>query len=97
MLPQHLLNTSAPRCNLCLGVSVGYGADIGAAPMDHFLKQPARLERLHVLARQMREAAIDRSEDLEGWRIARLLRDAETPAQADEAERQLHIWEAQAK
>jgi hypothetical protein len=65
--------------------------------MDHFLKQPARLERLRVLALQIREAAIDRSEDLEGWRISRLLRDAETPAEADEAERQLHIWEAQAK
>ncbi len=61
--------------------------------MDHNLNQFARLQRLHRLAGGVREAAINRPGDLDGWRISRLLRDAETPAQAEEAERQLGTWE----
>jgi hypothetical protein len=54
----------------------------------HDLKQSARLQGLSKLAQQVRQLAINRH-DLEGWRVSRLLRDATTPAQADEAERQL--------
>jgi hypothetical protein len=61
--------------------------------MDHSLKQSARLQRLSKLAHQVRQVAINRPGDLEGWRVSRLLRDASTPAQADEAERQFRIWE----
>jgi hypothetical protein len=60
--------------------------------MDHHLKKPARLQRLHALSIQVRQVAIDSHEDLQGWRVSNLLRDARTPAEADEAERQLRIW-----
>jgi hypothetical protein len=62
------------------------------ASMDHSLKQSARQQRLSKLAHQVRQVAIDRAGDIEGWRVSRLLRDASTPAQADEAERQFGIW-----
>lgn len=65
--------------------------------MDHNLKKSARLQRLHGLAHQVRQVAIECPGDLDGWRVSRLLRDAMTPAQADEAERQLRIWEARAR
>jgi hypothetical protein len=61
--------------------------------MDHELKKSARLQRLNKLAHQVRQVSINRCEDLEGWRISRLLRDAITPAEADEAERQFRIWQ----
>jgi hypothetical protein len=61
--------------------------------MDHILEQSARLLRLCNLAQEVRQVAINRAGDLEGWRVSRLLRDASTPAQADEAERQFRIWE----
>ncbi|MDB5091799.1 MAG: hypothetical protein JWR09_5793 [Mucilaginibacter sp.] len=62
--------------------------------MDHDIKKAARLQRLHRRAHQVRQGAIERTGDLDGWRVSRLLRDAKTPAEADEAERQLGIWEA---
>jgi hypothetical protein len=65
-----------------------------AAIMDHILQKSARLQRLEKLAHGVRQLAINRPDDVEGWRIARLLRDAVTPAQADEAERQLGVWQS---
>ncbi|MDB5501636.1 MAG: hypothetical protein JWR89_1538 [Tardiphaga sp.] len=62
--------------------------------MDHSLAKSARLQRLHGLAYQVRKVAVGRPGDLDGWRISRLLRDAITPAEADEAERQLRTWES---
>ena len=61
--------------------------------MDHELGGSARSRRLSKRAYQVRQVSINRCDDLEGWRISRLLRDAATTAEADEAERQLGIWE----
>ena len=61
--------------------------------MDHILEQSARLLRLGKLAQEVRQVAINRASDVEGWRVSRLLRDAKTPAQADDAERQFRTWE----
>lgn len=61
--------------------------------MDHSLRQSARLQRLRRLAHQVRQVAINYPDDIEGWRVSRLLRDASTPVEADEAERQLKRWE----
>ncbi|WP_299805742.1 hypothetical protein [Tardiphaga sp.] len=61
--------------------------------MDHNLKKSTRLRRLNRLAPQVRQIALNRPDDIEGWRISRLLRDATTPAEADEAERQFRVWE----
>lgn len=52
---------------------------------------PDRKSILNVRAFELRQLAVKRQCDVEGWRIARLLREAETEAQADEAERQ---WKA---
>jgi hypothetical protein len=65
--------------------------------MDFDLKKAARLQRLHGLAHKVRQVAIERSADLDGWRVSHLLRDATTPAEADEAERQLRIWESRTR
>ena len=62
--------------------------------MDHQIKKPARLQRLHALSIQVRQIAIGRLDDLQAWRVSNLLRDATTPAEADEAERQLKVWES---
>ena len=61
--------------------------------MDHVLEQSARLLRLGKLAQEVRQVAINRDGDLKGWRVSRLLREANTPAEADEAERQFRTWE----
>ena len=60
--------------------------------MEHCLNQSARIKRLAKLAQQVRQVAIDRQGDFEGWRVSRLLREAATPAEADEAERQFEKW-----
>ncbi|WP_139069905.1 hypothetical protein [Tardiphaga robiniae] len=62
--------------------------------MDHEIKKPARLQRLHGLSIQVRQIVIGRLDDLQAWRVSTLLRDATTPAEADEAERQLKVWES---
>ena len=63
--------------------------------MDHILTTSARLRRLRKLAIEVREISTNRpGGDLEGWRVSRLLRDASTLAEADEAERQFESWEA---
>jgi hypothetical protein len=65
--------------------------------MDHGLAESARLQRLHGRAYQLRQVSIEPAGDLDGWRVSRLLRDAMTLAQADEAERQLGIWETRTR
>ena len=60
--------------------------------MDHGLAQAARIQRLCKLAKEVRQIAIDRQGDVEGWCVARLLREAITPAEADEAERRFELW-----
>jgi hypothetical protein len=64
--------------------------------MDHQLKRPARFDRLQIASYRVRQAAIERNADIDGWQVARLLRDAQTSAEADEAERRLLAWEARA-
>jgi hypothetical protein len=48
-----------------------------------------RKARLALLSTQMRQASLERPDDLEGWYISRMLREATTSAEADEAERRL--------
>ncbi len=88
-----LLLTSVRHTSLSETIA-GPNADMEWLSMDYGFTQPSRLQRLHKLAHQVREAAINRPGDLDGWRLSRLLRDAETPAQADEAERLLEAWDA---
>ena len=47
-------------------------------------------------AHHLRQASLDRPGNLEGWQIARLLREATTSAEADEAERRLRKYQAMA-
>jgi hypothetical protein len=54
--------------------------------MNELIDQ-ARKRRLGGLGRLLREYAINRHGDYEGWQISLLLRDANTVSQADEAER----------
>jgi hypothetical protein len=56
--------------------------------------EPARQQHLKELAYKLRQLAISRRGDLAGWKIARLLREAKTSDQADEAERQSAAWGA---
>ena len=64
--------------------------------MDHQLKRPVRFGRLQAASHRVRQAAIERNDDLDGWQVSRLLRDVQTSAEADEAERRLLAWEARA-
>jgi hypothetical protein len=64
--------------------------------MSDNLQNTARLDLLHRRAGEVRHTALSHPGDLDGWRISRLMRDAATDAQADEAERQLRIWESSA-
>jgi hypothetical protein len=50
-----------------------------------------RKARLLDLSAKTRQMALERDGDVEGWHIARMLREATTIAQADEAERR---WQA---
>ena len=47
-----------------------------------------RKAQLARMSSDMRLLTISRQGDVRGWQISRLLRDAETPSEADEAERQ---------
>lgn len=47
---------------------------------------PARKARLLDLSAKTRQMALERDGDVEGWHIARMLREASTISQADEAE-----------
>jgi hypothetical protein len=51
-----------------------------------------RLRVLHDAAYGVRQRAISRGDDLEGWRLARLMRDAETRYQLVVAERRYAGW-----
>jgi hypothetical protein len=54
----------------------------------------SRKAYLAQLANQARQASLERHDDVEGWYISRMLREATTCAQADEAERR---WKAHLK
>jgi hypothetical protein len=60
--------------------------------VDHVVIQSARLQRLQKLAQHVRHVAVSRQGDLNGWRVSRMLREANTPSEADEAERQFEVW-----
>lgn len=47
---------------------------------------------LSVAAQVVRERATRNGGDLEGWRLSRLMREAETDAQVNFAERKYHDW-----
>lgn len=51
--------------------------------------------RLSGVATDLRRSSTSRHGNIEGWKISHLLRDAQTTAQADEAERQFAIWRSQ--
>lgn len=51
-----------------------------------------RLNALHGNAYQVRQFSLGTKGDLEGWQIARLMRDAVTLPQINTAERRLKIW-----
>lgn len=55
---------------------------------------PGRRAQLAQMSSHLRVLAISRQGDVEGWKISRLLRDAETLAEADEAERQWKLHQA---
>jgi hypothetical protein len=67
-------------------------ADIGAATMNGINIDPARKIRLSKVAQEIREISTGQHGDLEVWRISKLLRDAVTTAQADEAEARFLLW-----
>ena len=64
--------------------------------MNDNLQTCDRLQLLHRRAGEVRQVSLGHPGDLEGWRISRLMRDAATEAEADEAEHHLRIWEASA-
>jgi hypothetical protein len=51
-----------------------------------------RCRTLSIAARAVRERAILDGDDLEGWRLARLMRDALNDGQVNVAEREYRIW-----
>jgi hypothetical protein len=51
-----------------------------------------RCRSLSVAARAVRERAVRRGSDLEGWRLSRLMREASTDAQVNVAEREFSTW-----
>ena len=51
-----------------------------------------RCHNLNVAAVVVRERAVMRGYDLDGWRLARLMRDASTDAQVNVAERKFNAW-----
>jgi hypothetical protein len=73
-------------------------ADIGAAVM-HMSESilPADKQRLTVIGDQLRQHTITSKCDLEGWRLSRLLRDAETRDEGREAERRLARYRQQSR
>ncbi len=59
-------------------------------------KSPAsfsqRCRSLSVAARAVRERAVKHGYDLDGWRLSRLMREANTDAQVNVAEREFSAW-----
>ena len=51
------------------------------------LIDPSRKLVLSRLAHELRQSSLSKQDDMEGWKVARLLRDAVTSGDADEAER----------
>jgi hypothetical protein len=56
---------------------------------------PARKIHLCKIAQETRDLSTGMQGDIEGWRVSRLLRDAVTTAQADQAETRLSMWRAE--
>jgi hypothetical protein len=52
----------------------------------------ARIAQLHREYYEVRQHSIGGGADIDGWRVARLMRDAQTPVQADDADRKLNAW-----
>ena len=63
--------------------------EINGKPAESF---DQRCHNLNIAARTVRERAVMRGYDLDGWRLARLMRDANTDAQVDVAERKFRAW-----
>jgi hypothetical protein len=51
-----------------------------------------RCRTLDAAAHTVRQQAIRKGSDLDGWRLARLMRDAGTDAQVNLAERKYGVW-----
>jgi hypothetical protein len=66
------------------------------AMMEINTKSPAsfgqRCRILNIAAQAVRRRAIRGGDDLEGWRLSRLMRDAETDTQVNLAEREYDVW-----
>ncbi len=52
----------------------------------------ARIAQLHRESYEVRQYAIGGEADIDGWQLSRLMRDAQTPAQAGDADRKLNAW-----
>jgi hypothetical protein len=59
-------------------------------------KSPANFSQrcriLNIAAQAVRRRATREGSDLEGWRLSRLMRDAETDTQVNLAERKYDVW-----
>lgn len=51
-----------------------------------------RCRHLNDSAHDVRQWAVDHGQDIEGWRLARLMRDADTDTQVKIAERRYGLW-----
>ncbi len=51
-----------------------------------------RCRSLSVASRTVRERAVVRGCDLDGWRLSRLMREANTDGQVNVAEREFSVW-----
>jgi hypothetical protein len=51
-----------------------------------------RCSLLHAAAHDVRQQAIGRGSDLAGWRLSRLMREAETGEQVASGEREYGLW-----
>lgn len=51
-----------------------------------------RCRSLSVAARTVRERAVMRGGDIDGWRLSRLMREADTDARVNVAERKFSAW-----
>jgi hypothetical protein len=60
--------------------------------MRQTLAPGRRLSALRSNAYQVRQFSLGAKGDLEGWQIARLMRDAVTLPQVNTAERRLKVW-----
>ena len=63
--------------------------EINGKPAESFGQ---RCHNLNIAAVGVRERAVTRGYDLDGWRLARLMRDASTDAQVNVAERKFKAW-----